>query len=130
MLNEKKHVRVYACLPLRSILYRGHYSNIFLLVPKTLPIGDTRPYTLIRGTILNRTKYCYQVVKIAEYIYFCVYRRSYLIWFPVKRWYRLRIILGRVTQSEICLLFRQRRWTQESYYSGGTIVNRTTYCYK
>ena len=38
------------------------------------------PKWIIRGTIVNMTKYCW--VKISKYIGVCVYRRSYLIWSP------------------------------------------------
>ena len=35
----------------------------------------------LRGTIVNRTKYC--ELKTGEYIGFCVYHRSYSLWSPV-----------------------------------------------
>ena len=37
--------------------------------------------TVFRGTIVNRTKYCW--VKIWKHIDFCEYRRSYLLWSPI-----------------------------------------------
>ena len=39
------------------------------------------PPVILRGTIVNKDQIL--LVKIGKYIGFCVYRRSYLLWFPV-----------------------------------------------
>ena len=78
-------------------------------------------FTVLRGAIVNRTKYWCRVgafSKNGKYIGFCVYRRSYLLWSPVIGAFRgkapLVLLNWKKLQSEswFCLYSLWKRQTK------------------
>ena len=76
--KELHNTRAAALLPVPQQQYPGHADHEHLTRPQC---SRFLPFILLRGTIVNRTKYCWK--KIGKYIGFCVCRRSYLMWSPV-----------------------------------------------
>ena len=69
---------MFFCNPNQIGFVAEHPNGTYCRFEKPFPSQNG----LLGGTIVNKTKLVVEITKYIPGSFFCVYRRSYLIWFP------------------------------------------------